>query len=241
MSCSPCSPSNKRCPYPPLRPRGFVPRPCPGRLVRAHASHAVENGMDSRMLDSRPSAMLLDRSGRGRGGRKRSSCSICLVRSSQVQVRPSSSSALMQHPGPSIHFKQPLCEGRVAADGPWGWENHGLSASQAEFRTILRTDKKPRTEPKLAPLRQPAKERPSSHKITEHIRQDLGSWAGCKLLLLLLGLLDIILCDGITQERARPEQYHSIAAAFPAANLRKIRLRRKTIALVLAQRLEENE
>jgi hypothetical protein len=125
----------------------------------------------------------------------------------------------------------------VAADGPWGWENHGLSASQAEFRTMLRTDKKPRTEPKLAPLRQPAKERPSSHKITGHIRQDLG----CKLLLLLLGLLDIALCDGSTQERAKPEHYHSIAAALPAADLRKIRLRRRTIALVLAQRLEEDE
>jgi hypothetical protein len=178
MSCSPCSPSNKRCPYPPLRPRGFVPRPCPGRLVRAHASHAVENGMDSRMLDSRPSAMLLDRSGRGRGGRKRSSCSICLVRSSQVQVRPSSSSALMQHPGPSIHFKQPLCEGRWQQMGRGDGKIMASRASQAEFRTILRTDKKPRTEPKLAPLRQPAKERPSSHKITEHIRSAAASFTG---------------------------------------------------------------
>jgi hypothetical protein len=74
---------------------------------------------------------------------------------------------------PSISSSH-CARGRVAADGPWGWENHGLSASQAEFRTMLRTDKKPRTEPKLAPLRQPAKERPSSHKITGHIRQDLG-------------------------------------------------------------------
>ena len=146
----------------------------------------------------------------------------------------------MQHPGPSIHVKQPLCEGRVAADGPWGWENNGLSASQAEFRTMLRTDKKPRTEPKLAPLRSQRKNARRATKSPNILRQDLGSWAGCKLLL-LLGLLDIVLCDGITQERARPEHYHSIAAAFPAANLRKIRLRSRTIALVLAQRLEENE
>jgi hypothetical protein len=58
-------------------------------------------------------------------------------------------------------------------------------------------------------------------------------------MLLLLALLAIFLYDGITQERARSEHDHSIAAALLPPTCEKYVWEVHTIALVLAQRLEE--
>jgi hypothetical protein len=150
MSCNPWSQSNKRCPWPSAPPSRSSSLVQAAWRVRMQTCWLERDGEQScRMLNSRPSAMLLDRSGRGRGGRKRSTCSICWSEAARFKRGRLLSSALMQHPGPSIHVKQPFSERRGGSRWAVGMGKYGLSASQAELRPVLRTDKKPRTEPKL--------------------------------------------------------------------------------------------
>lgn len=103
-----------------------------------------------------------------------------------------------------------------------------LNLSSAPYRQEATN----RTE--AAPMRWPAKERPSSYKYTGHIRQAWAKLQDAAAAAELACHLYVRRHHPRTGEIRIPLPPH-----FPAANLRKIRLRRRTIALVLAQRLEE--
>jgi hypothetical protein len=80
------------------------------------------------MLDSRPTVMLLDRSGRGRGSAALARCA------GQVQLR--SSSVVSRHAAPPAlppMSRSHCARGGLAADGPWGWENMGSRPLRLNF------------------------------------------------------------------------------------------------------------